>query len=298
MRVFITGASGFIGSAITAELLRAGHSVIGLTHSEEGAASLKAAGVEVYRGNINASESLRSGIEKSDGVIHCAYMHGFDRIEEASKQEIVAINNLGNFLVGSDRPLLITSVAAMGIAVSGQPAMEDHFDPNQRNPRYATETVASAVADQGVNVSIVRLPQVHNTQKFGIVSSLIQIARDKGRSAYIDNGINRWAAAHVLDVAQVYKLVLEKNEPGRYHAVAEEGISLKQIAETIGKGLNIPTVSLSADEAKSHFGQLAMFLGIDMSASGRQTQERLNWRPTGPGLIWDLEQVKYIQELK
>ena len=294
MRVFITGASGFIGSAITAELLRAGHSVIGLTHSEEGAASLKAAGVKVYRGNINDPQSLRSGIEKSDGVIHCAYMHGFDRIEEASKQEIAAINNLGNFLVGSDRPLLITSVAAMGTAVSGLPAIEHHFDPNQRNPRYATETAAAAVADQGVKVSIVRLPQVHNTKKFGIVSSLIQIALNKGCSAYIDNGTNRWAATHVLDVAQVYKLVLEKNEPGRYHAVAEEGISLKQIAETIGKRLNIPTVSLSADKAKSHFGLLSLFISMDMSASSTITRKTLGWKPTGPTLIEDLENVKYF----
>ena len=297
MRVFITGASGFIGSAITAELSGSGHSVIGLTHSEQGSALLKAAGVEVYRGNINDPQSLRSGIEKSDAIIHCAYMHGFDRIEEASKQEIAAINNLGNFLVGSDRPFLITSVAAMGIAVPGQPAIEEHFDPNQRNPRYATETTAALVAGKGVKVSIVRLPQVHNTKKFGIISSLIRIARDKGCSAYIDNGTNRWAAAHVLDVAQVYKLVLEKNEPGTYHAVAEEGIALKQIAETIAKGLNIPTVSLSADEAKSHFGTLAMFAGFDMSASGRQTRERLNWFPKGPGLIEDLEQGKYISEL-
>lgn len=298
MRVFITGASGFIGSAITAELLRAGHSVIGLTHSDKGAALLKAAGVEVYGGNINDLQSLRSGIEKSDGIIHCAYMHGFDRIEEAGKQEIVAIKNLGSFLVGSNRPLLITSVAAMGIAAPGQPAIEDHFDSNQQNPRYATEIAAAAVADQGVKVSIVRLPQVHNTQKFGIVSSLIQIARDKGCSAYIDNGTNRWAAAHVRDVAQVYKLVLEKNEPGRYHAVAEEGISLKQIAETIGKGLNVPTVSLSADEAKSHFGPLSLFVGMDMSASNTLTRKALGWEPTGPTLIEDLENAKCFQHEK
>ena len=293
MRVFITGAAGFIGSAITANLLQAGHKVIGLTHSEKGTELLKAQGVEVQRGNINDPESLRSGIERSDGIIHCAYLHGFDRIEEASKQESAAIEALGNFLVGSERPLLITSVAAMGIAVPGQPATEDHFDLNQRNPRYATETAAATVADRGVKVSIVRLPQVHNTKKLGIVSSLIQIARDKRVSAYIGDGANRWAAAHVLDVVKVYRLVLERNEPGRYHAVAEEGISLKRIAETIGKGLHIPAVSMSVEEARSHFGPFAMFVGFDMSASSEQTRNRLNWHPEGPGLIEDLEQVEY-----
>ena len=293
MRVFITGAAGFIGSAITANLLQAGHKVIGLTHSEKGAELLNAQGVEVQRGNINDPESLRSGIERSDGIIHCAYLHGFDRIEEASKQESAAIEALGNFLVGSERPLLITSVAAMGIAVPGQPATEDHFDLNQRNPRYATETAAATVADRGVKVSIVRLPQVHNTKKLGIVSSLIQIARDKRISAYIGDGANRWAAAHVLDVVKVYRLVLERNEPGRYHAVAEEGISLKRIAETIGKGLHIPAVSMSVEEAQSHFGPFAMFVGFDMSASSEQTRHRLNWHPEEPGLIEDLEQVEY-----
>lgn len=293
MRVFITGASGFIGSAITAELLKAGHRIIGLTHSDEGAMSLKAAGVEVLRGNINDTESLRKGIEKSDGIIHCAYMHDFGRMEDASKQESEAIRNMGNLLAGSDRPLLITSVAAMGMAEPGQPATEDHFDPNQRNPRLATEIAAADVTDQGVNISIVRLPQVHNTQKQGIVSNLIKIAREKGRSAYIGDGMNRWAAAHVLDVAELYRLVLERNQPGRYHAVAEEGVSLKQIAETIGKKLNVPVVSLSKEEAKEHFGPFATFVGFDMSASSRFTRKKLNWNPKGPGLIEDLWQARF-----
>lgn len=294
MRVFITGASGFVGSAITQELLQAGHEVIGLTHSAEGTAKLEAAGVEAHRGDISDAESLRSGIEKADGVIHCAYMHDFDKMDEAGKLESAAIQSMGNFLAGSNRPLLVTSVAAMGIAVPGQPGTEDHFDPSQRNPRLATEMAAAAVADKGVSVSVIRLPQVHNTQKLGFVSSLIQIARDKGSSAYLGDGLNRWAAAHVLDVAKLYRLALEKNEPGRYHAVAEEGISLKQIAETIGAGLKVPVVSLSAEEAKNHFGAFAMFLGFDMSASSTLTRERLGWQPTGPGLIKDLEHVKYF----
>lgn len=292
MRVFITGASGFIGGAITAELLKAGHEVIGLTHSAEGMTLLNAAGFEVHQGDINDAESLRTGIEKSDGVIHCAYMHGFDKIEAASRQENRAINNLGSLLVDSQKPLLITSVAAMGIAIPGQPAIEDHFDPNQRNPRYATETAAASVAGQGVKVSVIRLPQVHNTQKSGIVSSLFHIARTKGVSAYVGNGSNRWAAAHLRDVAQLYRLALENNGPGRYHAVAEEGIPLREIASAIGQRLNVPIVSLSAEEAQSHFGPLAMFLGFDMSASSEQTRKRLNWHPTGPGLIEDLLQAK------
>jgi nucleoside-diphosphate-sugar epimerase len=293
MKVFITGASGFIGSAVTEELLNAGHSVIGLTHSQAGAASLKAAGAEVQHGDINDPGSLRSGIEKSDGIIHCAYMHGFDRIEEASKQESAAISTLGSFLEGSERPLLITSVAAMGIAVPGQPATENHFDPNQQNPRQATEIAAAAAADYGVKVSILRLPQVHNTERFGIVGSLIQLAREKGISAYVGDGLNRWAAAHVLDVAKAYRLVLEKNVPGRYHAVAEEGVPLKQIAETIGKKLNLPIKSLSPEEAETHFGPFAMFMGFDMSASSERTRKQLRWHPTGPGIISDLEHMKF-----
>jgi nucleoside-diphosphate-sugar epimerase len=293
MKVFMTGASGFIGSAVTAELSKAGHRVLGLTHSNDGAAMLKAAGVEILEGNVNDAAILQRGIEHADAVIHCAYMHGFDRIDEASKQEIVAIRNLGKPLLGTNKPLLITSVAAMGIAQPGNLAIEEHFNPHQQNPRNATESTANELAKDGVQVSVIRLPQVHNIEKLGIVSDLIKIAHQKRCSAYVGNGDIRWAAAHVLDVAHLYRLVLEEDRPGRYHAVAEEGISLRHIAEVIGQGLNVPVISLSKNEAKNHFGPFAFFMGFDMSASSEQTRRRVNWQPTHPGLIQDLERFNY-----
>jgi nucleoside-diphosphate-sugar epimerase len=290
MTIFITGASGFIGSAIAAELLDAGHSVLGLAHSEEGAARLKSLSIDTFKGDINDQESLRAGIEQADAVIHCAYMSGFDKIAEASQQEVAAITNLGRLLSGTDKPLLITSVAAMGASITGQPATEEYFDATNQNPRNATETTAEEVSNKGVKVSIVRLPQVHNTQKLGIVSNLIKIAKEKGVSAYLGEGANRWAAAHISDVGEVYRLVSEINQPARYHAVAEQGVSLKEIAEAIGERLNIPAISLHEEEAKTHFGPLAFFVGFDMSASSKKTQQILNWHPSGPGLIEDILQ--------
>lgn len=288
MKVFMTGASGFIGSALIAELSKAGHQVAGLTHSDSGAAVLTKAGVDIIKGTLHDSATLQRAIEHADAVIHCAYMHGFDRIDEASRQEIVAIENLATPLIGTSKPLLITSVAAMGILQPGVPAIEEHFDARQENPRNATESTANEYAEKGVHVSVIRLPQVDNTRKQGIVTSLIKIAQQKGFSAYVGNGDNRWAAAHLLDVARLYRLVLEKDRPGRYHAVAEEGISLKQIAEAIGKRLSVPVVSIPENEAKSHFGPFAFFVGFDMSASSEQTRKLLNWQPTHPGLIADL----------
>ena len=295
MKVFLTGATGFIGSTIVPELIKAGHQVLGLTRSDAGVESLNAAGADVHRGSIEDLDSLRSGAGKSDGVIHCAFNNDFSRLKANNEQENRAIDALGDELMGSDRPLVITSVAAMGIAAPGQLAREDHFDPNQPlHDLRATEKSGAAVADRGVNVSVVRLPQVHNVVKQGIPGRLIQVAREKGVSAYIGDGMNRWAAAHVLDVAHLYRLVLEKHEAGsRYHAVAEEAIPLGQIAEVIGKGLQVSVVSLSPQEAESNFGPLAMFVGADMSASSRQTQHRLGWRPTRPGLLQDLEQTQY-----
>lgn len=291
MQVFITGATGFIGSAIVKELLAGGHQVLGLTRSDMGERYLIAAGANVHRGSLDDLDSLRSGAAKSDGVIHCAYNNDFSKMEETSRQESLAIEAMGNELVGSQRPLLITSVAAMGIAIPGRPGTENHFDPNQQNPRKATEIAGLALANRGVNVSVVRLPQVHNTVKQGIVSGLINVAKEKKISAYIGEGTNRWSAAHVLDVAHLYRLVLENQEAGRYHAVAEEGIRLSIIADAIGKRLAIPVVSLSVEEAKHHFGPLAMFVGLDMSASGWQTRERLGWNPTNPGLVQDISKT-------
>jgi nucleoside-diphosphate-sugar epimerase len=300
MRVFLTGATGFIGSAIVPELINAGHQVLGLTRSEAGAQSLIAAGAEVHRGNLEDPESLRSGAAKSDGVIHCAFDHSafgndFSKFVEVCEKDRCAIEALGDALRGSDRPLVITSGTGMGNAVPGEPATEDHFDPNHPNPRIGSEAAGASVAKRGVNASVVRLPQVHDTVKQGLITYAIQVAREKGASAYIGDGLNRWPAAHVLDVAHLYRLAIEKREPGsRYNAVAEEGVSMREIAEVIGKGLEVPLVSLSQEEAQAHFGWLAMFAGSDMPASSTQTRQWLGWHPTGPGLIADLEQMRWM----
>jgi nucleoside-diphosphate-sugar epimerase len=295
MRIFLTGATGFIGSAIVPELINAGHQVLGLTRSEAGAQSLIAAGAEAHRGNLEDLESLRSGAAKSDGVIHCAFDHDFSNFVQNCENDRRAIEAMGDALVGSDRPLIITSGTGMGSAMPGQPATEDHFDPNHPNPRKASELAGVSVANRGVNVSAVRLPQVHDTVKQGLITYAVKLAREKGVSAYIGDGLNRWPAAHVLDVAHLYRLALEKHEAGsRYNAVAEEGVSMREIAEVIGRGLKVPAVSLTPEEAPAHFGWLAMFAGFDMPASSAQTQQRLGWHPTGPGLLADLEQMRYF----
>ncbi|WP_213990035.1 SDR family oxidoreductase [Sodalis sp. dw_96] len=291
MKIFLTGATGFIGTALVPELINAGHQVLGLARSDAGAKRLVAAGAEVHRGSLEDLNSLRLGAAGSDGVIHCAYDHDFSKFEESGKKESRAIEALGTALIGTARPLVITSVTAMGAAAPGQIATEDFYIPNHPIPRTPTENAGAAVADRGVNVSVVRLPQIHNKVKQGLITQLIGLARDKGVSAYIGEGVNRWPAAHLLDVARLYRLAFEKHEPGsRYNAVAEEGIPLRQIAEAIGKILQIPVVSLSVEEAKSHFGWLAMFAGMDMPASSLLTRQRLGWHPTGPGLLSDLEQ--------
>jgi nucleoside-diphosphate-sugar epimerase len=294
MRIFLTGATGFIGSAIVPELINAGHQVLGLTRSDAGAESLNAAGAEVHRGNLEDLESLRSGAAKSDGVIHCAFDHDFSNFVAICEKDRRAIEAMGEALVGSDRPLVITSGTGMGNAAPGQPATEDHFNPEHPNPRKASELAGVAVAERGVNVSVVRLPQVHDTLKQGLVTYAVKVAREKGVSAYVGDGLNRWPAAHVLDVARLYRLALEKHEAGsRYHAVAEEGVTAREIAEVTGRGLKVPVVSMSPEEAAAHFGWLAMFVGYDMPASSALTQERLGWHPSGPGLIADLEQMDY-----
>ena len=300
MRVFLTGATGFIGSAIVPELINAGHQVLGLTRSDAGARSLIAAGAEVHRGSLEDPASLRGGAAQSDGVIHCAFDHSafgasdFSKFLEVCEKDRRAIETLGDALTGSDRPLVITSGTGMGNAVPGQLATEDHFDPDHPNPRRLSEVAGAAVSERGVNVSVVRLPQVHDTVKQGLITYAVQVAREKGASAYIGEGLNRWPAAHVLDVAHLYRLAFEKDEPGsRYNAVAEEGISMREIAEVIGRGLKVPVVSLSPEEAQAHFGWLAMFAGFDMPASSAQTRQRLGWHPAGPGLLADLEQMRW-----
>ena len=295
MKVFVTGATGFIGSAIVPELIGAGHQVLGMTRSEAGAKSLAAAGAEAHLGTLEDLDSLQSGAAASDGVIHCAFDHDFANFVANCEKDRRAIEAMGAALAGSGRPLVITSGTGLGSPGPGQLATEDVFNPHHPNPRVASELAGIAVAERGVNVLVVRLPQVHDPVKQGLISPLVEVAREKGVSAYIGDGMNRWPAAHVLDVAHLYRLALEKQEAGaRYNAVAEEGIPAKKIAEVLGRGLNVPVVSLSPEEAAAHFGWLGMFVGLDMPASSALTQEKLDWHPTGPGLIADLERMRYI----
>jgi nucleoside-diphosphate-sugar epimerase len=293
MRVFVTGATGFIGSAVVPELIKAGHQVVGMARSDAGAKFLEGTGAKVHRGNLEDLESLRSGAAQADGVIHLAFNHDFSKFAENCEMDRRAVEALGSALAGSDRPLVITSGTAM-TRTEGRPATEDDA-PNTPVPRVASEEAAAALAAKGMRVSVVRLPQVHDTVKQGLVTYLIAAAREKGVSAYVGDGSNRWPAVHIGSCAQLYRLVLEKGKAGiRYNAVAEEGVPLREIAEVIGRRLKLPVVSISPEKAGEHFGWLAHFVGFDIPASSALTQERLGWRPTGPGMISDLEKMRYF----
>jgi nucleoside-diphosphate-sugar epimerase len=295
MRIFLTGATGFIGSALVSELIKAGHQVVGMTRSDAGAQALMDAGAEVHRGTLEDPESLRSGAAKADGVIHTAFDHDFSRFIENCEKDKRAIAALGSALAGSDRPLIITSGTGMGSGEHGEPATEDVFNTSHPNPRIASELAGNALLDAGMNVSVVRLPQVHNPFKQGLITPLIAITREKGVSAYVGEGHNRWPAGHLSDVALLYRLAVEKRERGaRYHAVGEEGVSSREIAEALGRGLNLPVVSIAPEQAAAHFGWMAMFVGLDMPASSAQTQARLDWHPSGPTLIADLNEARYV----
>ena len=294
MRVFLTGATGFIGSRIVPELLGAGHEVLGLTRSEDGAAALVAAGAEAHRGDLEDLDSLRAGARDADAVIHTAFDHEFSNFVANCEKDRRVIEALGGVLTGSDRPLIITSGTGMGGGAPGRLAVEAVFDRSHPNPRIASEDAGEALKAHGVDVRVVRLPQVHDPLKQGLISPLVEVARDKGVSAYVGDGLNRWPAAHVLDVARLYRLALDKGAPNaRYNAVAEEGVTAREIAEVLGDGLGLPVVSLSPEEAAAHFGWMAMFVGLDMSASSAWTREHLDWRPEGPGLIADLRAMDY-----
>ncbi|MFP3544033.1 SDR family oxidoreductase [Rhizobium sp. SIMBA_035] len=294
MRIFLTGATGFIGSALVPELIGAGHEVIGMTRSDEGARALEAAGAKVYRGTLEDPESLRKGALEADGVIHTAFDHDFSRFAENCQKDARAIAALGAALAGSDRPLIITSGTGMGNAEFGELGSEDVFNTSHPNPRVASELAGQTLLDEGTNVSVVRLPQVHDTFKQGLITPLIEITRQKGLAAYVGEGRNRWPAGHLSDVARLYRLAIERAESGaRYNAVAEEGVEAREIAEAIGRGLKLPVRSISREEAAAHFGWLSIFTTIDFPASSAKTQAVLGWRPTGPSLISDLNAMQY-----
>lgn len=304
MKVFVTGATGFVGSAVVRELLAAEHQVIGFARSDASAASLAAIGVEVQRGTLDDLDSLRSAAAASDGVIHTAFANealqsGYAAFMEAAQVERRAIETLGEALVGSNRPLVVTSGTAF--VSSGRPATEEDIPDadkvartgNPRNP----EAAALLVASRGVRASIVRLPpSVHGEGDHGFVPALISIARAKGVSAYVGDGSNRWAAGHRLDVAHLFRLALENAPAGsRFHAVGDEGVPVRDIATVIGRHLNVPVVSVPVEEANDHFGWIGHFFSMNISASSVLTQQRLDWHPVQPGLLADLDHDYYFE---
>ena len=298
MRVFVTGASGFIGSAIVSELIAAGHNVIGLVRSDAGARSLAAAGGEVQRGDLADRDILRQAVAASDGVIHTAYNHDFMNVsrEAAGEADVRVIETMGDVLANSGRPLVITT--AIGRLISGQAITEqDVPDPSTGSThRMPSERAAVALAARGVRTSIIRLPpSVHGAGDYGFVPALIRIAREKGVSAYVGEGRNRWPAVHRLDAANLYRLAFEKGAAGSvFHGVADEGIPTREIATAIGRHLNLPVVSKSVEEAAAHFTFLARFYGNDVPATSARTQELLGWRTQQPGLLADLEHGHYF----
>lgn len=295
MRIFLTGATGFIGSALSRELIDAGHRVVGLARSDEAAAAVGAAGAEVHRGALDDLDSLRGGAAAADGVIHTAYIHDFSRMEGAAQTDLRAIQALGAALEGSGRPLVITTGTAL--VKPGQVATEEDSAAPGAHPRLGAEQTAKDLAACGVRTSIVRPgASVHDRGDHGFVPVLIDIARSRGVSAYIADGRNRWPAVHRLDAARLYRLALENARAGSvFHAVADEGVPTRDIAEVIGRHLDVPVVSVAPEDAAEHFGWIGAFFGIDAPASSALTRQRLGWQPTHAGLIADLEEGHYFR---
>ncbi|SMG02779.1 SDR family oxidoreductase [Burkholderia singularis] len=295
MRVFVTGATGWIGSAVVKELIEAGHQVLGLARSDQGADALAAAGAEVQRGSLEDLDSIRRGAEQSDGVIHTAFNHDFSKFAENAAHELRVIDTIGAVLEGSGRAFVATSGIALlapgGIATEQTPARE----PSASFPRNPEGAIARLSA-RGVRATVVRLPpSVHGHGDRGFIPRIVGLARDKGVSPYIGDGLNRWPAVHRVDAARVFRLAFEhRAEQGPFHAVADEGVPFKAIAEVIGRRLDVPVVSLSPQEAHAHFGWLAAFVGTDCPATSERTRAALGWQPQQPGLIADIDHPAYM----
>ncbi len=296
MRVFVTGATGFVGSAVVKELIAAGHQVLGLARSDSSAQSLSAAGAKVQRGDVENLESLRQGAAASEAVVHTAFIHDFTKFKENCEIDRRAIESLGSALQGSQRPLIVTS--GTGLVSGSKVATEEDAPPSGPSalPRVASEEAAASLAARGIHVSVLRLPpSVHGQGDHGFVPHLIALAREKGLSAYVADGTNPWPAVHRLDAAKLYRLILEKGftTGQRFHAVAEEGIPFRDIAAVIARRLNLQTVSKSTDEAAAHFGWFAHFAAMSNPSSSTITRHHTAWRPTQPGLIEDVASPAY-----
>lgn len=296
MRVFVTGATGWVGSAVVEDLMEAGHRVLGLARSEASAKALAARGASVQRGELDDLDSLRSGAAACDGVIHTAFKHDFSEFQANADLDRRVIEALGDVLAGSDRPFVTTSgILMMAMAAPGRLSTEDDAPPASI-PRVPSELATLSLASRGVRSSVIRLPpSVHGDGDRGFMPRIIDIARETGISAYIGDGTNRWPAVHRSDAARAFRLALEKGKAGsRYHAVADEGIPVRQLAELIGQRLGLPAAPKTPEEAPAHFGFLAMFLGLDAPASSALTRERLDWTPTDQGLLADLADGRYF----
>ena len=296
MRVFVTGATGFVGSAIVNELLENGHQVLGLARSQEGAERLRSIGAEVLQGDVNDPDTLKQGIISSDAVVHTAFNHNMTQYKANCESDRLVIETMGQLLAGSQKPLIVTS----GIAVVKHEGLLKEDDPlsasSGKVPRAATEEAAAVIATQGVNVYIVRLPPtVHGKGDHGFVPVFIAIAREKGESAYLDEGKNLWPTVHRLDAAVLYRLILEQRPQLKvFHAVGEQGVAFKDIAEAVGQGLNLPVVSKTGEDATSYFGWFRHFAGLHCAASSEKTETTLGWKAKGPDLLTDIATAGYL----